>query len=116
MTNQRRIRWKFGILAGLAVVLVTMIPQLSVWIERGAEGHGAFAIVDPDELAYSGYLNMIVNGKSRRNDPFLGGASTEHETYFSIQFIPTYVPAFVAKLFGEIVDVVANQTENLGRR
>jgi len=77
-----------------------MIPQLSLWIERGAQGHGAYAIVDPDELAYSGYLNMIVNGKSRRNDPFLGGASTEHETYFSIQFIPTFVPAVVAKLFG----------------
>lgn len=100
MTNKRRIRWKFGILAGLAVVLVTMIPQLSLWIERGTEGHGAFAIVDPDELAYSGYINSIVNGKSRRNDPFLGGATTTHETYFSIQFVPAYTLAFVARIFG----------------
>ena len=99
MTNKRRIRWKFGILAGLAVVLVTMIPQLSLWIERGTEGHGAFAIVDPDELAYSGYINSIVNGKSRRNDPFLGGATTTHETYFSIQFVPAYTLAFVARIF-----------------
>jgi hypothetical protein len=100
MTNQRRIRWKFGILAGLAVVLVTMIPQLSLWIERGTEWNGAYAIVDPDELAYSGYFNSIVNGKSRRNDPLLGGTRTEHETYFSIQFVPTYALAFIAKLFG----------------
>lgn len=100
MTNQRRIRWKLGILAGLAVVLVTMIPQLSLWIERGSEGNGAYAIVDPDELAYSGYINSIVNGRSRRNDPFLGGASTDHETYFSIQFVPAYALAFVARLFG----------------
>src|SRR5688572_10604502 len=100
MTNQRRIRWKLGILAGLAVVLVTMIPQLSLWFERGREGHGAYAIVDPDELAYSGYINSIVNGRSRRNDPFLGGASTDHETYFSIQFVPAYALAFVARLFG----------------
>jgi hypothetical protein len=100
MTKQRRIRWKLGILAGLAVALVTMIPQLSLWIERGGERHGAYAIVDPDELAYSGYLNSIVNGKSRRNDPFLGGASTEHETYFSIQFVPTYALAFTARLLG----------------
>jgi len=100
MTNKRRIRWKFGILAGLAVVLVTMIPQLSLWIERGGEGRGAYAIVDPDELAYSGYINSIVNGKSRRNDPFLGGATTSHETYFSIQFIPAYALGFVARLFG----------------
>src|SRR5687768_14015584 len=88
MTNKRRIRWKFGVLAGLAVVLVAMIPQVSLWIERGGEAHGAYAIVDPDELAYSGYINSIVNGKSRRNDPFLGGATTDHETYFSIQFVP----------------------------
>jgi hypothetical protein len=100
MTNKRRIRWKFGILAGLAVVVVTMIPQLSLWIERGGEGHGAFAIVDPDELAYSGYINSIVNGKSRRNDPFLGGATTEHETYFSIQFIPAYAVTLVARVLG----------------
>ena len=100
MTNKRWIRWKFGILAGLAVALVTMIPQLSLWIERGAEGHGAYAIVDPDELAYSGYINAIVNGKSRRNDPFLGGASTPHETYFSIQFVPAYAMALVARPLG----------------
>ena len=100
MTKQRRIRWKFGILAGLAVVLVTMIPQVRLWIDRGGEGYGAYAIVDPDELAYSGYLNCIVNGKSRRSDPSLGCASTEHETYFSIQFVPTYALAAVAKLFG----------------
>lgn len=100
MTNQRRIRWKFGILAGLAVVLVTMIPQLSLWIERRGEGHRAYAIVDPDELVYSAYLNSIINGRSRRNDPFLGDASIKHETYFSIQFVPTYTLAFVANLFG----------------
>jgi hypothetical protein len=100
MTNQKRIRWKFGILAGLAVVLVTMIPQVSLWFQRGGEWHGAYATVDPDELAYSGYLNSIINGKSRRNDPFLGGATTSHETYFSIQFVPTYGLAFVARVLG----------------
>jgi hypothetical protein len=100
MTNQRRIRWKFGILAGLAVVLVTMIPQVRLWIDRGGEGHGAYAIVDPDELVYSAYLNSIVNGRSRRNDPYFAGLSIEHETYFSIQFFPAYALAFIANLFG----------------
>jgi hypothetical protein len=100
MTNQRRSRWKFGILAGLAVVLVTMIPQLSLWVERGRESHGAYAIVDPDELVYSAYLNSIINGRPRRNDPFLGGVKIEHETYFSIQFVPAYALAFVAKISG----------------
>jgi hypothetical protein len=100
MTKQRRIRWKFGILAGLAVVLVTMIPQLSLWIDRGAEWHGAYAIVDPDELGYSAYLNSIINGRSRRNDPYSGGTATNHETLYSVQFFPPYALALVAKLFG----------------
>ena len=99
MTNKRRIRWKFGVLAGLAVALVTMIPQLSLWIERGGEVQGAYAIVDPDELVYSAYLNSIINGRLRRNDPYFGGTSTKHETYFSIQFLPAYALAFVANLF-----------------
>jgi hypothetical protein len=100
MTNQRRIRWKFGILAGLAVVLVTMIPQVSLWIQRGAEGHGAYAIVDPDELGYSSYLNSLIHGRSRRNDPYAGGVTTKNETFYSIQFFPPYALAFVAGLFG----------------
>jgi len=99
MTNKRLIRWKFGALAGLAVALVTMIPQLSLWIERGREVQGAYAIVDPDELVYSAYLNSIINRRSRRNDPYFGGTSTKHETYFSIQFLPAYALAFVANLF-----------------
>src|SRR5687767_11594899 len=99
MTNKRRIRWKFGILAGLAVVLVTMIPQLSLWIDRGGEGRGAYAIVDPDELGYSAYLNSIVNGRSRRNDPSSGGITNKYETLYSIQFFPPYALAFVAKIF-----------------
>ena len=100
MTNQRRIRWKFGVLAGLAVAVVTMIPQLSLWAQRGGVGHGAFAIVDPDELGYSSYLNSIINGRARRNDPFFGGATIDHETFYSIQFFPPYALAFVAHLFG----------------
>src|SRR5688500_16146088 len=102
MRNQQRIRWKLGALAGLAVALVTMIPQVSLWITRGQESHGAYAITDTDELVYSAYLNAIINKKPRRNDPFLPGAQTaaKHETYFSIQSLPPYVIGFVSRLFG----------------
>src|SRR5829696_3303982 len=103
MMDQQRIRWKLGTLASLAVMLVTMIPQISLWIARGQEGHGAYAITDTDELVYSAYLNSIINGKPRRNDPFLPGAAetaAKHETYFSIQSLPPYVIAFIARLFG----------------
>ena len=100
MINQRRTRWKFGILAGVAVVAVTMIPQLRLWVDRGGEWHGAYAIVDPDELVYSAYLNSIINGSPRRNDPYFGGEGINHETYFSIQFFPAHALAFAANLFG----------------
>src|SRR5688500_11794529 len=100
MTNKRRIRWKFGGLAGVAVVLVAMIPQVSLWIERAGEAPGAYSVVDPDELTSSGYIYSSGNGKSSRNDPFLGGATTDHETYFSIQFVPAYALAFVARVLG----------------
>lgn len=101
--SRKRIRWKFGILAGLGVVLVTMIPQLSLWYERRTETHGAYAVIDPDEYVYSAYLNSIINGKPRRNDPFLprlNETAVTHETYFSIQFVPPFAIATVAKLLG----------------
>src|SRR5688572_3934383 len=103
MRNQQRIRWKLGALAGMAVALVTMIPQVSLWATRGQESHGAFAITDTDELVYSAYLNSIINGKPRRNDPFLPGAAqtaAKHETYFSIQSLPPYVIGLVSRLLG----------------
>ena len=99
----RRIRWKLGILAALGVVLVTMIPQLTLWIEQRSETHGAYALTDPDELVYSAYLNSIIDGKPRRNDPFLphlNETAVNHETYFSLQFFPPFAVAFVSKLFG----------------
>jgi hypothetical protein len=102
-TTPTHARWKLGLLAGFAVMLVTMIPQVSLWVDRRGESHGAFAITDPDELVYSAYLNSIVNGKPRRNDPFLpraNEAAVNHETYFSIQFFPPYAVAFVTRFLG----------------
>jgi hypothetical protein len=101
--DRKRIRWKLGILAGLGVVLVTMIPQLTLWFERRAETHGAYAITDPDELVYSAYLNSIINEKPRRNDPFLprlNETAVTHETYFSLQFVPPFAIAWVSQLLG----------------
>ena len=103
ITTPNRIRWKLGILAGLGVLLVTTIPQLRLWTERRGEIHGAYAFIDPDELVYSAYLNSIVDGKPRRNDPFLprmNESAVAHETYFSLQFLPPFAVAFVTKLLG----------------
>lgn len=104
MINSTGIRWRLGALAGLAVVLVTLIPQASLWIIRGREWQGAYALTDTDELAYSAYLNSLINGKPRRNNPEspdVGpGNLRQPESIFSIQFIPPYVVAFGARLLG----------------
>jgi hypothetical protein len=102
MSSHRPIRWKFGVLAGLAVVIVTAIPQGMMWIDRGQEWHGAFASVDRDELAYSAYLASIVAGRPRRNNPYLGNRSEAipTENLFSVQFFPPYVLAIGAKAIG----------------
>ena len=102
MTKQQ-IRWVLGVLAGLAVTLITTIPQMSFWIEQRTNSHGAYVLTDPDELVYSAYLNSIIAGKARRNDPFLtrlNESAVAHETYFSLQFLPPFAVAFIAKLVG----------------
>jgi hypothetical protein len=100
----KRIRWKLGALSGLAVVLITLIPQVSLWTARGRDWKGAYALTDTDELAYSGYLNSIINGKPRRNDPSLGvqaeQLAAKHETFLSVQFFPPYAIAWVSRVFG----------------
>ena len=95
--------WKLGALAALAVVLVTLIPQVSLWAKTRSEWQGAYAYTDTDELAYSAYLNSLIHGKPRRNNPEAPtdpAVALPHESIFSIQFIPPLVVAFVARLLG----------------
>ena len=92
-----------GLLA-LAMVLLSLIPQIELWILRGREWNGAYVSVQGDELLYSGYINALINGRPRKNDPFGGRDSTPTtplpESTFSIQIIPSYVIAFLSRLFG----------------
>ncbi|HKR61958.1 MAG TPA: hypothetical protein VJS64_19885 [Pyrinomonadaceae bacterium] len=95
--------WKLGALAGLAVVLVTLIPQITLWAKTGFDWQGAYAYTDTDELAYSAYLNSLIQGRPRRNNPETSDLSTANspkpESLFSIQFLPPYLVAFPARLF-----------------
>jgi len=93
--------WRFGVLAALAVVFVTSIPQLNLIIRRGHNWHGSYALIDFDELTYSAYLNGLINGRGRKSNPFSDlheESSSRSENYYSIQFVPAYATLFFSRL------------------
>jgi hypothetical protein len=95
MTNQ--LRWRWGIGAALAVMLVSLFPQAHLIANRGREWQGANAIAHPDEVAYSAYLASLIRGNPRRYDPYTG-REQETESLFSIQMVPAYATAWPARL------------------
>ena len=98
------IKWRFGILAGVVVALFALYPQFSLLAERGADWHGTFASNDLDEPAYAAYLQSLIDGRPRKNDPYSGRdeslQSPQPESIFSIQFLPPYLISTAARLFG----------------
>ena len=96
--------WKWPIWAALAITLLSVYPQLLMWGVRGREWNGSFAEVDGDEWAYSAYIQALIDGRPRRNDPYTGREeSAGHpvpESLFSIQFVPAYAIAGSARLVG----------------
>ena len=82
-------------------VVITSIPQVALIAKRGGEWQGSYALIDFDELTYSAYLNALIEGRPRRNNPYL---EKDHqdigESHFSIQFLPAYVVAMPARALG----------------
>ncbi len=97
-------RWRLGLLAGVAVMFLALYPQLQLWLTQGRDWNGAYAYYDIDEEAYSAYLNALIHGRPRRNDPYTGrddrAGSSLPESLFSIQFVPAYTVALVARALG----------------
>jgi len=98
-----RVKWKFCALVSVAMIVLSLIPQIHLWIARGREWNGAYVIIQGDEPLYSAYINALMSGRTRKNDPF---AATDDnpsaplpESTFSIQFIPPYIIAFLARTF-----------------
>src|SRR6266545_3790287 len=96
--------WKLCALTCLAMVLLSLIPQVHLWLVRGRDWNGAYVTLQGDEPLYSAYINSLIDGRARRNDPFAARDNTAQspipESTFSIQFIPAYVLAFLARIFG----------------
>jgi hypothetical protein len=85
-------------------MLLALYPQLHLWYVRGEDWSGVYALIDTDEVAYSAYLNALIDGRPRRNDPYTGRddqpGRPQPESLFSIQFAPAYALAFVARALG----------------
>jgi len=95
--------WRWGVAAALALAVVSLVPQLHMWRERGRDWHGSDFSFFFDEAAYESYINALIDGRPRLNDPYTGRddapATPQAESLFSIQFIPAYALAVPARLF-----------------
>jgi len=95
---------KWWALAATAILLLCLMPQIHFWFVRGSEWHGAYATLQGDEFLYSAYINALIDGRPRRNDPFVGRDNTLisplPESTFSIQFIPSFVIASLTRAVG----------------
>jgi hypothetical protein len=97
-------RWKSAALIAIAMVILSLVPQVHLWIVRGHGWNGAYVSAYGDEPLYSAYVNALVEGRPRKNDPFgvvdNTSASQLPESIYSIQFIPAYLIALPARLLG----------------
>ena len=101
---QTRLRWRLGVYVSLAMMMLAAYPQLRVWTARGADGLGSYAFFSEDEAAYCAYVNALMMGRPRRNDPYTGRderpQSPQPESLFSVQFVPPSALSFAARVLG----------------
>src|SRR5215510_4700704 len=95
---------KLAAFASLAMVLLSLIPQIHLWIVRGRESNGAYVTIQGDEPLYAAYINSLLHERTRRNDPYGGRDDNPSaplpESTFSIQFLPAYVIALIGRVSG----------------
>src|SRR5690349_8572499 len=102
-----------GILSAVIVSFITSLPQIYLCYERASEWNGQYALFDSDEIAYSAYVNALINHRPRRNDPYTGTDNQEFETLYSIQFIPAYsiaLPARLARISASTAFIIVSLT------
>jgi hypothetical protein len=98
------VRFKWCALAATAITFLALMPQIHFWLARGSQWHGGYVILQLDEVIYSAYVNALIDGRPRRNDPATG--QDDHpqaplpDSLFSVQFIPPYAIAFLARASG----------------
>lgn len=100
------IAWRWGFLSACVLTLLSLYPQLNLWLTHEESWQDAVAYNQGlgDEVAYAAYVNALIDGRPRRNDPYTGrdDGPKAHlpESLFSIQFVPAYLVAIPARLLG----------------
>lgn len=92
--------WKYALIPVIVMAILALYPQLFLWVTKTPNWQGSYFVSNYDEVAYSAYVNALIKGKPRQNDPFTGVDETGHESLYSIQFIPAYGIAIPARLLG----------------
>jgi hypothetical protein len=96
--------WKYALIPVIAMIILALYPQVGLWVSQGRRWNGSFPLTNYDEVAYSAYVNALIDGAPRKNDPFLArwdsAETPEPETLYSVQFIPAYSIAMPAKMLG----------------
>ena len=102
ISKNRKIRWRWGLLAAVAMAFLSLYPQIDLWVTRGADWKGSFALLSYDEEVYAAYINGLVLGRPRRTEPLEipNPGKPQHESLFSIQFVPAYCIALPTRAFG----------------
>ncbi|MGQ0541519.1 MAG: hypothetical protein ACT4O9_06675 [Blastocatellia bacterium] len=99
-----KIRWQFGIVAGIFLAVFCLYPQFKMLYLRGEAWNGHYAYNDIDEVAYASYVRALMDGRPRKNDPYTGrddsAESPQPESLFSIQFAAPYTIAIPARILG----------------
>src|SRR5215510_6173300 len=100
----RRDHIKLCATSTLVIVLLSLAPQIHFWLIRGSQWNGNYALLQGDEILYSAYINALIDGRPRRNDPYEGRddrvVAPLPESLFSIQFIPAYLIAAPSRALG----------------
>lgn len=99
-----KLRWRFGVFAGIVLAFFSFYPQLKMLYLRGDAWNGNYAYNDIDEVAYAAYLKALIDGRPRKSDPYTGRDDSptdpQPESLFSIQFAAPYSIAVPARLLG----------------
>jgi hypothetical protein len=101
-----KIRWFWGLLAACGLMLLSLYPQVQLWLTHDQQRTDVIAYNQGlgDEVAYAAYINALIEGRPRRNDPYTGRDdrpnASQSESLFSIQFVPAYAVALPARMLG----------------